>query len=151
MQVLVPSWTAVSILGVFVFGVIIQSRWSLSNFRRFLGGLQLAAAFWPALLFALARHKNLPQPLVPTASLPGTTRFIFILYKLNLCFIRIDTFQDWGEPDCIQGANPRAGKRLSAFFSESDDSKPRNGHKKTKRVQDTYLKMCSFFLFKKRH
>lgn len=35
-------------------------------------------------LFALVGHRNLPQPLVPTASLPGTTRCIFILYKLNL-------------------------------------------------------------------
>lgn len=70
-------------------------------------------------LFALVGHRNSPQ--LPTASLPGTTRFIFILYKLNLCFILIDTFHDWGEPDCIQGLQQEQICVLIACRREAHD------------------------------
>lgn len=34
-------------------------------------------------LFALVGHRNLPQPLVPAASLPGTTGFIFVPLQIE--------------------------------------------------------------------
>ena len=43
-------------------------------------------------VFALVGHRNLYQPTLPTTSLSGTNRLIFILYKVNHHFILIHTF-----------------------------------------------------------
>lgn len=54
-----------------------------------------------------ARRKNLPQPCRAHCQ-PGWHHHVYFysFYKLNLCFIPIDTFQDWEEPDCTGGAKP---------------------------------------------
>lgn len=65
--------------------VIIRSGRSWANFRR--GGAHCSVCFGPDAGICLGL-------LVPAASRPGTTTFIFIPQKWKLCIIHIDTFQD---------------------------------------------------------
>lgn len=65
-----------------------------SPLSRQYGRLTLAASpgrrlLTPALCLPWSGRRNSPRPLVPAASPPGTAAFIFILYKLNPCFLLI--------------------------------------------------------------
>lgn len=140
------SRTTFAIFSVCLWAVL--SQWSKVEvlFLTLAGSLGQAAlrCLLTCSLFALVGHRNLLQPLMPTASLPGTTTFIFVLYKLNLCFILIDTFQDWREPNCIQ----KTGAQKKIVFLKLRWRQVREVGKKTQLRQQ--LKMCCIFIKKKK-